>query len=145
MRFIGYVGSHPLIQFVHSAPPQEYADRAYSVNSFFLVYLILEIPFEIVSGLLFSLLLFATNLQRTASMYFLAALVSFCIVSCGESLGIIFNTLIADSTGFALNITSSLISIAIMCAGELSLCMLSYLVSEIEIHRYLVHQYACVL
>ena len=51
-------------------------------------------------------------------MYFLTALVSFCIVSCGESLGIVFNTLIIDSTGFALNITSSLMSIAIMTAGE---------------------------
>jgi len=82
------------------------------------VYLILEVPFEIASGLLFSLLLVAVNLQRTVSMYFVIALVSFCIVSCGESLGIVFNTLIFDSTGFALNITSSLISITIMMAGE---------------------------
>ena len=51
-------------------------------------------------------------------MYFLIALVSFCVVSCGESLGIDFNTLIIDSTGFALNITSSLMSIAIIMAGE---------------------------
>jgi len=85
--------------------------------------LILEIPFEIVSGLLFSLLIFAVNLQRTVSMYFLTALVSFCTVSCGESLGIVFNTLIIDSTGFALNITSSLISVAIMSAGILSIDM----------------------
>ena len=51
-------------------------------------------------------------------MYFLTALVSFCIVSCGESLGIVFNTLIIDSTGFALNITSSLMSMAVITAGE---------------------------
>ena len=82
------------------------------------MYLILEIPFEIASGLLFSLLLIAVNMQRTVSMYFLTALVSFCMVSCGESLGIVFNTLIIDSTGFALNITSSLMSITITMAGE---------------------------
>ena len=46
------------------------------------------------------------------------ALVSFCIVNCGESLGIVFNTLIIDSTGFTLNITSSLMSIAMITAGE---------------------------
>jgi hypothetical protein len=105
-------------QFGYSNPLQEYLDRAYSVDSFFLVYLMLEVPFEIISGLLFSLLLFAVNLQRTASMYFLTALVSFCIVNCGESLGIVFNTLIIDSTGFALTITSSMMSIAIIMAGE---------------------------
>lgn len=104
--------------FCRSTPPQEYADRAYSVNSFFFVYLVLEIPFEIGSGLLFSLLLVAVDLQRTVAMYFLTALVSFCIVNCGESLGIIFNTLITDNTGFAINITSSVISIATMMAGK---------------------------
>lgn len=115
-------------------PFQEYADRAYSVNSFFFVYLVLEIPFEIISGLLFSLLLFAVNLQRTVSMYFLTALVSFSIVSCGESLGIIFNTLIIDSTGFALNLTSSLISIAVITAGE---CFIVIFESQINLIRVL--------
>ena len=58
------------------------------------------------------------NLQRSVSMYFVIALVSFSMVSCGESLGIVFNTLITDSTGFALNLTSSLMSIAVLMAGE---------------------------
>ena len=129
MRFTGCVENY-LLDLSPSDPLQEYADRAYSVNSFFFVYLILEIPFEIISGLLFSLLLFAVNLQRTVSMYFLTALVSFCIVSCGESLGIVFNTLIIDSTGFALNITSSFISIAVITAGE---CLLvSFQVSNLK-------------
>jgi len=113
--------------------PQEYADGAYSVNSFFLTYLILEVPFEIASGLLFSLLLIAVNLQRTVSMHFIIVLVSFCLASCGESFGIIFNTLVPDSTGFALNITSSLLSISVMMAGEHPQRLLSSSVSEMRI------------
>ena len=110
----GFVG--PLVYLL--IPLQEYADRTYSVNSFFFVYLILEIPFEIASSLLFSLLLVAVDLQRSVSMCFLIALVSFSMVNCGESLGIIFNTLINDSTGFALSITNTLISIGTIMAGE---------------------------
>ena len=111
-------------------PPQEYADRAYSVNSFFFTYLILEVPFEIASGFLFSLLLVVVNLQRTVSMHFVIVLVSFCLSSCGESVGIIFNTLILDSTGFALNVTSPLLSISVMMAGEYAPCLLSSSISE---------------
>ena len=107
--------------FVHSNPLQEYAERAYSVDSFFFAYLILEIPFEIASGLLFSVLLFAVNLRRTVSMYFLTTLVSFCLVNCGESLGIIFNTLIIDSSGLAFTITTSLILIALTMSGKYQL------------------------
>ena len=126
MPSTGYGGTvfRPLVCQLTSL--KEYADRAYSVNSFFFVYLILEIPFEIASGFLFSLLLVAVNLQRSVTMHFVIALVSFSMVSCGESLGIVFNTLITDSTGFALNITSSLISIAIMMAGEYFLFVIKF-------------------
>ena len=77
----------------------------------------LEVPFEIVSALLFSLLgCIAINLKRTVPMYFIVALNAFCIVSCGESIGIIFNTLF-QSTGFALNVTSTILSIGTFMSG----------------------------
>ena len=57
-------------------------------------------------------------------MYCLITLVSLCMVSCGESLGIVFNTFITDSDGFALNLASSLITIANIMAGEHFLCFL---------------------
>ena len=57
-------------------------------------------------------------------MYCLITLVSFCMVSCGESLGIVFNTFIADSNGFALNLASSFITIANIMAGERFPCSL---------------------
>lgn len=98
---------------------QEHDDRAYSVESFFLAYLTLEIPFEVLSGLLFATLgATADNLQRSIQMYFVVVLCSFCIVSCGESLGIIFNTVFSSSAGFALNVTSTVLSIGTFMSGK---------------------------
>ena len=125
MHFTGYGGAIFVVPLSSSLSSlQEHADRAYSVNSFFFAYLILEIPFEIVSGLLFSLLFLAVDLEGSGSMYCLITLVSFCMVSCGESLGIVFNTFIADSNGFALNLASSFITIANIMAGERFPCSL---------------------
>ncbi|KAJ3999230.1 putative ATP-binding cassette transporter [Lentinula boryana] len=83
---------------------KEYDNGAYSVEAFFAAYVCLEVPFEITSALLYSLLSnIVISLKRTIPMYFIITLNCFCIVSCGESLGIIFNTLF-QSTGFALNV-----------------------------------------
>lgn len=90
---------------------QEHDDRAYSVEAFFAAYNCFEFPFGVIAALLFSLLgSIAVDLRRTVGMYFIIALNCFCIVSCGESLGIIFNTFFS-STGFALTITSVVLSI----------------------------------
>jgi hypothetical protein len=50
----------------------------------------------------------------------------FCVVSCGESVGIMFNTLF-DHTGFAINITSIIISLAVLMAGIYSLDLPTFL------------------
>ncbi|KAI4527641.1 P-loop containing nucleoside triphosphate hydrolase protein [Schizophyllum commune Loenen D] len=106
---------------------KENEDRAYSLEAFFVSYTMLEVPFEIVSALLFSLLgCIAINLKRTVPMYFIVALNAFCIVSCGESIGIIFNTLF-QSTGFALNVTSTILSIGTFMSGLLSVDMPGFL------------------
>lgn len=81
----------------------------------------MEIPFEIFTSLVFSLLGdLAVGLPRTTSMFFILAFNCFCIVSCGESLGIMFNTLFNHSD-FAVNLTSAIISIATLMAGTVSL------------------------
>jgi hypothetical protein len=106
---------------------REYDDAAYSIEAFFLQYTMLEIPFEIISSLAFSALYdLATGLPRTVSMFFIVAFNCFCIVSCGESVGIMFNTLFNHS-GFAVNLTSVVISVATLMAGVLSLNIPSFL------------------
>ena len=102
---------------------KEHSDGTYSTTSFFLAYITLEIPFEIITSLLFAVfMIFAINLPHTVSLFCIISINTFCIVFTGESVGIIFNTLFSH-TGFALNVTSTVISIGAAMAGILSTTM----------------------
>ena len=106
---------------------REHDDGAYPVSAFFLQYTVAEIPFEIITSLIFAVLtVLAAGLPRTARLFFIVAFNCFGIVSCGESVGIIFNTLFAH-TGFAVNLTSVLLSLATVMGGIMSLNMPSFL------------------
>ncbi|KAH6605750.1 abc transporter [Trichoderma cornu-damae] len=96
-------------------------DGVYGVDAFLLSYTILEVPFEVLSCLLFGILMcLAVGLPRTATMYFVSVFGCFGIVSCGESLGIMFNTLV-NHTGFAVNVMGVFLSVATAMAGILSI------------------------
>ncbi|PNY25851.1 ABC transporter ATP-binding protein/permease [Tolypocladium capitatum] len=98
-------------------------DGLYSVDAFMASYTILEIPFEIISCLLFGVLAaLAVGLPRTVTMYFVCVFACFGVVSCGESLGIMFNTLFGH-TGFAVNLMGIFLSVATIMAGILSIDM----------------------
>ncbi|KAL8918882.1 MAG: hypothetical protein Q9172_005240 [Xanthocarpia lactea] len=106
---------------------REHDDNAYSVTSFLLTYTVLEIPFEIVTSLFFALLtVIAAGLPRTVSLLFIVAFNCFAVVSCGESVGIMFNTLFAH-TGFAVNVTSVILSLATIMGGIMSLDIPAFL------------------
>lgn len=106
---------------------REHDDHAYSVEAFFLQYTLAELPFEIFTSLLFGLLtVFAAGLPRTVTLYFVMVLNGFAIVNCGESLGIMFNTLFTH-TGFAINVTSVVLSVATMMSGVMSLQIPAFL------------------
>lgn len=72
---------------------REEADNCYSAETFILQYTTLEVPFEIVSSLAFgAITAYAANLERTVKMFFISAFNCFCIINCGESVGIMFCT-----------------------------------------------------
>lgn len=98
-------------------------DGVYGVGAFLLSYTILELPFEVISCLVYGIFsTFAVKNPETASLYFATFFGCFGVVSCGESLGIMFNTLFAH-TGFAVNIMGVFLSVANGMAGVLSLRM----------------------
>ena len=106
---------------------REHDDNAYSVEAFFLQYTLAELPFEIFTSLLFAILaIFAVGLDRTASLFFIVAFNAFCFVNCGESVGIIFNTLF-DHTGFAVNVAFVVLLVANIMGGVMSLNIPSFL------------------
>ncbi|KAK7422801.1 hypothetical protein QQX98_001362 [Neonectria punicea] len=98
-------------------------DGVYAVEAFLASYTVLEVPFEIVSCLVFGVLAdLAIGLPRTATMYFVCTFACFGVVSCGESLGIMFNTLFSHA-GFAIQIMGILLSVANTMVGILSIDM----------------------
>lgn len=100
---------------------REEADHCYSAESFILQYTTLEIPFEVISSLVFGVLAaFADNLDRSVQMFLISAFNCFCIINCGESVGIMFCTLFSH-VGFAVNVTSILLSISTILGGVMSL------------------------
>ena len=106
---------------------READDGAYGVEAFLLEYTLLEVPFEILASLMFACLTsYASNLKRTVEMFFIVAFNCFCIVNCGESIGIMFNTLF-NHTGFAVNVTSVVLSVAMIMGGVISLSVPSFL------------------
>lgn len=99
-------------------------DGVYSVESFLATYSLLEFPFEVVSCLIFGVLAdLAVGFPRTPTMYFVSVFTCFGVVSCGESLGIMFNTLFSDHTGFAVTATSIILSVGNIMQGIMSINM----------------------
>ncbi|KAF2797711.1 hypothetical protein K505DRAFT_234933 [Melanomma pulvis-pyrius CBS 109.77] len=106
---------------------RDYDDRIYGVEAFFLTYTAIETPFEIISSIIFAILsCLACGLERTASVFFIITFNAFCIVSCGESLGIAFNSLFTH-TGFSVNCMSVFLSVAQVMGGVLSLSIPPFL------------------
>jgi len=96
-------------------------DNTYPLSAFYVYYLTLEVPMEIVASLLFSVLtVFAARLPCTPGEFFLMAYSAFCVVSCGESFGILFLTMFSH-TGLAVSVMSVVLSISIHLAGVLSI------------------------
>lgn len=106
---------------------RENDDGTYGVEAFIAQYITLEVPFEIITSLLFAILVdLAGGLPRNVTMFFVCFFNCFCIVSCGESLGIMFNTLFPH-TGFAINITSIFLSVAQFMSGVQSISVPEFL------------------
>ncbi|KAF9889185.1 hypothetical protein FE257_007674 [Aspergillus nanangensis] len=100
---------------------REEADNCYSAETFILQYTTLEVPFEVLSALVFGVLAaYADNMERSVTMFLVSAFNCFCIINCGESVGIMFNTLVSH-VGFAVNVTSILLSISTILGGVMSL------------------------
>ncbi|KAI4086556.1 MAG: hypothetical protein LQ344_007459 [Seirophora lacunosa] len=122
LYFVGMLQNVAVYPAERAVFRREHADAAYNPLAFFLAYTALEIPFEILTALLFACLtVLAAGLPRTPALFFTVAANCFAIVSCGESLGIVFNTLFAAHTGFAVNVTSTLLSLATIMGGVVSL------------------------
>ncbi|KAI8911576.1 P-loop containing nucleoside triphosphate hydrolase protein [Gorgonomyces haynaldii] len=98
----------------------EYADRAYNVGPFLLAYNMIEIPVEIISALLFTLFtMVIVQLRTTVSTFFCMVFAIFCLVNVGESIGIIFCSIVRH-VGFSVSLTNAVLGIFNVLTGFLS-------------------------
>ena len=120
LNFVGMLQNMALYPNERDVFYKEHTDRAYSADAFFWAYTACELPFELVTSMLFSLIgSLAVGLPRTASMFFVVAANTFCIVNFGESIGIIFNTVFSQP-GFSVNVMSTILSISTIMAGVMN-------------------------
>lgn len=123
LYFVGMLNNMAIYPADRDVFYREYDDGVYGVLPFFLTYTAIELPFELCTSMIFSALAYMVpGLKRTAGLFFAASYSAVVIVNCGESIGIIFNTLFLHE-GFAVNIISVLLSIGSMMAGIMSLNM----------------------
>ncbi|OJD15631.1 hypothetical protein AJ78_04123 [Emergomyces pasteurianus Ep9510] len=121
MYFVGMLQNIAIYPNERDVFYREQEDNCYSVEAFIVQYTTLEVPFEIFSSLVFgAFMAFAVGMQRTVKMFLIASFNCFCIVNCGESLGIMFCTLFSHA-GFSVNVTSILLSFANILGGVMSL------------------------
>jgi ABC-type multidrug transport system ATPase subunit len=112
LYFVGMLNNIAVYPIERDVFYRDYDDRIYGVEAFFMTYISLTTPFEIISCIIFSILaVLACGLERDASTFFIITFNAFCITSCGESLGIAFNTLFTH-TGFSVNCMSVFLSVA---------------------------------
>jgi ABC-type multidrug transport system ATPase subunit len=112
LYFVGMLNNIAVYPIERDVFYRDFDDHIYGVEAFFMTYISLTTPFEIISCIIFSLLaVLAVGLERNASTFFIITYNAFCITSCGESLGIAFNTLFTH-TGFSVNCMSVFLSVA---------------------------------
>ncbi|KAF1969489.1 putative ATP-binding cassette transporter, partial [Bimuria novae-zelandiae CBS 107.79] len=100
---------------------REHLEDCYRAASFIAAYTVLEIPFTTFTSLIFGIIsAYAIDFKRAPAMIFILVLCAFCVVACGESLGIIFNRFF-DHTGFALVLACVVLSLGTIMGGIISL------------------------
>jgi ABC-type multidrug transport system ATPase subunit len=97
---------------------QEIEENAYDIVPYFVSYSLLELPFEIVASILTASIAAFPMGFRSAEVVFAMAFDVFALMSCGESVGLVFNTFFNDS-GLTVNITNTLICIIQTMGGLL--------------------------
>ncbi|KAF3490953.1 ATP-dependent ABC transporter [Arthroderma uncinatum] len=121
LYFVGMLQNIAIYPYERDVFYREESDDCYSTEAFILQYTTLEVPFEIMSSLIYGVAsAYAIGLRRSVKMLFVSSFNAFCITSCGESLGIMFCTLFSH-IGFSVNITSIVLSIATVLGGVMSL------------------------
>jgi hypothetical protein len=100
---------------------REASENLYGAESFMLQYTLLELPLEVFSCVIFALFTaYVTDLNPTVGQFGISLLGAFGCLSSGESISIIFSTVLSHS-GAAISLTCALLGIFTVLGGVISL------------------------
>jgi hypothetical protein len=123
LLFVGMLNCFAVFPALRNIFYRERIDSVYDAGPFFLTYLCGELPFEIVASFCFAACVGpVVGLNSSPSAFFTTVFTSFCLVSSGEAIGILFCAFIYHA-GFAISIVNSVLSQFTISAGFLSLQM----------------------
>ena len=98
----------------------EISDHSYSLEPAFLAYNFIEIPVEIISAILFTVFtMVVVGLNTNATSFFSMAFSVFVLTNVGESIGIMFCSLV-HHVGFSVSITNAVLGIFVVMSGFMS-------------------------
>ena len=121
--FIGMLNCIAVFPLERNVFYREYIDGGYSSLGFFLTYLIICIPFLIISAAMLSVMMtFAIGLKQTYDAFLIFTYVVFAFMYIGEMIGVGYLCLFYH-VGFSVNIMSVFISFFCMMAGFISIKM----------------------
>lgn len=121
LYYVGLVNNLSLYPFERDLFYTEYRDGIYGAGEFMAAYAINEFPAEFLPSIVFSVLcVFSIGLPRSNEMFWSFFICSFVVILCGESLGIMVNS-VFNHLGLATNLLSSLVIVAIFMGGTMSL------------------------
>lgn len=100
---------------------REAYENLYGAESFLLQYTLLELPLELFSCVVFALFTaYVAGLNPTVGQFGVSLLGAFGCLNCGESISIIFSTMLSHS-GAAISLTCALLGIFTVLGGVISL------------------------
>jgi ABC-type multidrug transport system ATPase subunit/ABC-type multidrug transport system permease subunit len=122
LYFMGTLNNTTVYPLEKSVINQEIAERTYTITPFFVSYSLLELPFTTLAAFGTAILSAFPLGIRSAEVFFAMFFNTFALLSCGESLAFIVNSVVPDS-GLTMSITNTLICVAQSMAGILSINM----------------------
>jgi len=117
---------------------REKLDGAYSSQAFLASYMVNEIPFELITCMIYTcFVMLAVGLQTSPDRFFSFFFITWCLVFSGESFGLIFCG-IFYTIGFSVTMTSVVLSAFCGMVGLLSVDMPAFLkaINHISIMKY---------
>lgn len=138
LLFVGMLNCFAVFPAERNVFYRERADEAYSTFPFFLSYLLGEVPFELISSILFAIFVGPIcNMRHGAQEFFATVFTAFFVLNAGESIGILFCALIYHA-GFAVSLVNSVLTIFTVTCGFMSISMPKVIdvINYISVLRY---------